>query len=43
VVEKTKDRMESIDDEAEPIELCGLPPSTMIVAKAVWSFALSFF
>jgi hypothetical protein len=34
VVERAKDRMENIGDEAEPIALCDLHPWMMIVAEA---------
>jgi hypothetical protein len=43
VAEKVRGMMESIDDGAEPIALCGLPLWRMIVAKAAWSLAPFFF
>jgi hypothetical protein len=43
VVEKARGMLESIDDEAGPIALCGLPLWRMIVANVAWSLAPSFF
>jgi hypothetical protein len=42
-VERAKGRMENIGGEEEPITLCDSLPWMMIVARAIWSVAPSFF